>query len=99
MVEVRMRNEHDIHRREVAQVQAGLAQSLQNEQPARKVRVDDDIHSSHLEEEAGMADEGDAQLAAFNELRLVRASGTRCDGGMTDEAGKAAGSLAKCRIF
>ena len=46
-----------------------------------------------------MADEGDAELAALDELRLVGASGAGGDGGMADETGEAASALAESLIF
>src|SRR5277367_5657883 len=99
MVEVGVRDEHDVHRRKLAQVQPRLAEALQDEKPACEVGIDDDVHPPHLEEEAGMANEGDAELAGLDELWFMGASGTGRNGGMADEAGKTAGSLAKCSIF
>lgn len=94
-----VRDEHDIHGRKVAQVETGLAEPLQNEKPTCEVGIYDDVHSSHLEEKAGVSNESDAQLAALNELRFMGASGARRDGRMANEAGEAAGSFAKGRIL
>jgi len=63
VIKMRMRDKYDIHRRQVAQMQTGLAQPFQNKKPAREVRVNDDVHPADLEEEAGMADERYAQIA------------------------------------
>ncbi len=60
MVEVRVRNQHRINCRKIAQPQTGTAQALEDEDPAGEVRVDQDVLAAHLEEEAGMSDEGHA---------------------------------------
>ena len=63
VIEVSMRHQDNIHRRQVAQVQSGLTQALEDEQPARKVRIDYDILSANLQKEAGVSYEGDAELS------------------------------------
>ena len=63
VIEVSVRYQDDIHWRQVAQVQSRLSQALEDEEPARKVRIDYDILSANLQEEAGVSDEGDAEFA------------------------------------
>ena len=63
VIEVSMRHQDNIHRRQVAQIQSRLSQALEDKEPARKVRIDDDILSADLQEEAGVSDEGDAEFA------------------------------------
>src|ERR1039458_9364543 len=58
VVEVRVRNQHRVDRGQLPQLQSGTAQPLENENPARKVGIDQNILSPDLEEEAGMSDEG-----------------------------------------
>jgi hypothetical protein len=55
MVEVGMRNQHQVDGRKVAQLYSGLSQTLQHKQPAGKIGIDDDVLSTDLDEEAGMA--------------------------------------------
>ena len=64
MVEVRVRHQHGIDGRQVAQPQAGTTQPLEDEEPACKIGIDDDVLAADLQEEAGVSDEGNTQLAA-----------------------------------
>ena len=80
-------------------MQAGLAKALQNKKPAGKVGVDGDVHTAHLEEKAGMADEGHTHVAIRDQLRLVGFAGAGRDCGMPHQARELTGSLAKCWIF
>src|ERR1017187_2172160 len=99
VIEVRVRYEYDVHRRQVAQVQSRLTQALENEQPAREVGIDDDVLSANLQKKAGMSDEGDAQFAVRNQFRFVGLAGARSDRGMPHQARELTGSLAQRRIF
>ena len=69
VVEVRVRNQHRVNRRQLPQLQSGTAQPLENENPTREVGVNQDVLAPDLEEEAGMSDEGYAQLATTGEYR------------------------------
>ena len=48
VVEVRVGYQHHIGRRQVAQVQSRLPQTLEHEKPAREVGIDDDILPADL---------------------------------------------------
>ena len=63
MIEVGVRNQHQVDGRKIGDAQAGTAQALQHEQPAREVGIDDDALAANLHEEAGVADEGDAEFS------------------------------------
>ena len=78
VIEVRVRYQDEIHRRQVAQVQSRLPQALQNEEPAREVGIDDDVLSADLQEEAGVSDEGDAQFAVGDQSSVC--GSRRCAG-------------------
>src|ERR1019366_1544000 len=71
VVEVRVRNQHRVDCRQLPQLQPRTAQPLENENPAREVGIDQNILSPDLEDEAGMSDEGYAQLATAGEHRLT----------------------------
>ena len=71
MIEVRMRYQHDVDGRQVAEAQARPAQALQHEDPAGKIWVDQDILPADLEKEAGMSDEGHAQFAPAGKYRFM----------------------------
>ena len=94
MVEVGVRDEDDVHGRKVAETQAGLAKTFEDKEPAGEVGVDDDVAASDLEEEAGMSNEGDAEFSVRDQPGLVGFSRARGDDGVTDKAGKLAGTLA-----
>src|SRR3984885_10799289 len=99
VIEVRMCDQNDISRRKIAQIQPRLPQPLQDEQPARKIRVDDDVQSADLQKETGMPDEGHAKLPIRNQLRLVRLAGARSDGRMPHQLCELPCSLAQRAIF
>jgi len=63
MIEVRMRHQHQIDRRQVAHPNSRTPQPLQHKQPARKVRIDHHTLPAHLHKKAGMADEGNSKFA------------------------------------
>ena len=99
VIEVRVRHQHNIHWRQIAQIQSRLPQALQNEQPAREVGIDDDVLSANLQKKTGVADEGDAEFAIRNQFRFVGLTGARGDGGMPHQAGELAGAFAQRSIF
>ena len=63
VVEMRVRDQHGVDRRQVGDAQSRAAQALEYEQPAREIGIDDEILATKLHEEAGMSDEGDAHLS------------------------------------
>lgn len=63
VIEMRVGDQHDVGRRQIAQIQSWLTQALQDEKPAREVGIDDNVVASNLEEKAGVPDERDAQFA------------------------------------
>jgi hypothetical protein len=93
VIEMRVGYEHNVHRRQVAEIESGLPQALKNEKPACEVGIDDDILSANLEKEAGMTDEGEAELSLGDEFGFVSFAGTRGDHGMPYEVSKLARAL------
>jgi len=75
VVEVRVRNQHRVDCRQLSQLQSGTAQPLEDENPTREVGIDQDVLAPDLKEEAGVSDEGYAQLAATGEYRLAGDAG------------------------
>src|ERR1019366_7023560 len=88
VVEVRVRNQHRVDCGQLPQLQPGTAQSLENENPAREVGIDQDVLAPDLEEEAGMPDEGYAQLATAGEYGLTGDAGARRHGGAAHQGSK-----------
>ena len=63
VVEMGMRYQHKVDRREVMNFKARLAEAFDNLQPLRPVRVDENAVLGGLNEKRGVADPGDAKLA------------------------------------
>lgn len=80
-------------------MQPGLADTLQQKQPARKVGVNDNILSAELQEEAGVSDEGKAQLSVSRQLGLMRLSRAWSHRGMPYQTRKLARPLAQGGII
>jgi len=99
VVEVSVSDQHQVNRRQVANLQPGLPQPLQHEQPARKVGVDENILPANLEEETGMPDECHTHLPIGDELWLMSAAGSGSDGGVAHQAAKLPGTLAKSGVL
>jgi hypothetical protein len=71
MIEVSVRDQHKINRRQVRYTQPRTSKPFQYEQPPRKVGVDDYALPADLYEEARVSDEGDAKLTVGCQSRLV----------------------------
>src|ERR1039457_4710920 len=99
MIEVRVRNQHDIHWRQFAQIQSRLTQTLQNEKPAREVGIDDDVLSANLQKKTGVPDKGHAELAIRSQGCLMGLARTRRDHGMAHQASKLPRTLTQRPIF
>src|ERR1039458_404623 len=98
MIEVGMGHQHHVDGRQIGDSESGTAQAFQDEQPAREVRIDDDALSANLHEEAGMPDEGDAELAAGGEAGFVSLAVARSYSGMAHQPSELGGALTKGRI-
>src|SRR5437016_5634470 len=70
VVKVGMGYEHNIDGRQIAHVQAGTAQALEYEKPAREVGIDHNAAPANLHQEAGVADEGDAEFSVGGQTWL-----------------------------
>jgi len=76
MVEVRVRQQHQINRWQILHTQAGTLEPLEQEQPVREVRVHQHIQVIELDEERRMADPSQRHLTmpqARKNRRLMRA--------------------------
>ena len=99
VVEVGMCNQHQVNGRQIAHPQARLPQTLEDEEPARKVGIDDNILAANLEEETGMTDESYAHLAAGRQLGLVGVAGPGSDRGAPHQAAELPGTVAESAIL
>ena len=66
-----MGHQHQVNGRQIADFEARLPQTLEDEEPARKVGIDDNILAAHLEKKTRMTDEGYAHFAAGRQLGLM----------------------------
>jgi hypothetical protein len=71
VIEVRMRHQDKIDFGQMMNFESGLLQSLNHLQPLRPNWVDQDIHLMRLDQERGVSDPRDADLARSN-LRELR---------------------------
>jgi len=94
VIKMRVRDQNHVHRRQVAHVQSRLPDAFQQKQPAREVRIDDDVLSAQLQEETGVSDKREAEFAVGHELRFVSASRPRSDRRMPHQSRKLARPLA-----
>lgn len=62
MVKVRVRNQHHIDARKVSNSKTRSTKAPQHEEPSGKVRINDKVLTTNLQEEAGMTDESDSGL-------------------------------------
>ena len=99
VIEVSVGDQNQINRRQIPQLHSRLAQALQDEQPARKVGIDEDILAADLQKEAGMTDESHPHLTVGNQLGLVGEASSRRDRGVPHQAAKLPGTLAKRGIL
>jgi len=77
VIEMRVRNQHHVDGRQVANTESGSADAFQQKQPTREVWIDQNALPAHLHEKRSVADEGHAQFAVADERWLV---GTACAG-------------------
>lgn len=79
MIEVRVREQHEIDGREMLDAQAGAFDALEEKKPIRKIRVDEDVEIGELHEERRMANPRQGDLAArqFGKDRLFMLPGSR----------------------
>ena len=81
MVEMRVRDEDKIDRRQMIDLKTGALQTLDHLEPHRPIRVDQHVHRFHLDQERRMADPGDGKLARSNWWKewLRATTGTFCE--------------------
>jgi len=65
VIHVGVRDQHPIHRRQTRQLDAGTPQALDQHQPVREIRVDQQRLSAELEQKRGVADKGQSEVAAM----------------------------------
>jgi hypothetical protein len=83
MIKVRVREEDEVYGRQVLDFEAGAFDAFEEKEPVGKVRVNQDVEVRELEEEGGVADPGDGDLAVvefgkFGFAMLAGASGEEC---------------------
>src|SRR5260221_5110631 len=99
MIEMRVRDQHQIDRRKVSDPQAGLAQALQHKKPAGEIGIDDDIFAAYLQEKTGMAYEGHAHLPVGRQDRTVGFARPRRHHRVAHQVAELLGAAAQRRIL
>jgi len=82
MIEMSVRYQHHVDRGQVADADARFSKPLEDKKPAGKIRIDQDVLATHLDEEGGMTDKSESQLAVADQGRLVDLAGSRSYGGV-----------------
>ena len=93
MIEVSVRDQHQVNRRKVANLHARLAQSLQQEKPTREIWINQNVLAAHLDKETRMPDECQAQIAVRYKLWFTSFTRARSHHGVADQSGELAGSF------
>lgn len=96
---MRVRHQHQVDWREIPDLHARLTQSLQQEQPWREVRIEQNILSAHLYEETGMADEREPEITVAGELGFAGFPRSWGDRRMPHQSGELACTLAQRGIL
>ena len=99
VVEVRVRDQYKIDRREITNLHPGLAQSFKHKKPAREVRIDDNVLPTHLQEETGVPNKSHSHLGVGHQNWLVGLANSGGHSRMADELPKLARALAHCRTL
>ena len=64
MIEMSMRYQHHVNGRQVSNPDTGPLEALENEDPLRKVWVDQEVFAANLQEKTRVAYKSDAKLPA-----------------------------------
>ena len=87
MVEVRVRQQHQVNRRQILDFQTGALDAFQQKKPVRKIRVNQHVQVRELDEKRGVADPGDGDFAVFQfwENRAARLAVARREPAFQDQ--------------
>ena len=95
MIEVRVRQQHHINRRQIFDLEAGAFEPLLQKKPVRKIRIDQHVQIRELDQEGGMADPRDGDLAMFQlgKNRALMLAVARREQGFPDQLAKKCGGI------
>jgi len=87
MIEVRVRQQHEVNRRQIFYLDAGALDAFQEKKPVRKIRVNQHVQVRELDEKRRVADPGDGDLAVlqFWEHRAARLAVARREPALQDQ--------------
>ena len=86
MIEMRVGYQDIVNGRQVPELHPGAAQALEDEEPAGKIGINDNVVSADLNKKSGMADESKAELIVSSKQRFVKLAGARSESGVADNA-------------
>src|SRR5207248_6211216 len=99
VVEVGMGDQDQINSGQVAYLQTRPSKPFKDKQPAREVRIDDNVLACNLEEKTGMADESYTHLPIGYQPGLVSTTSSGSDHGVAHQGPELPGTLAERRIL
>jgi hypothetical protein len=65
MIEMRVRQQNQVNRRQIADFQTGALDAFQKKKPVRKIRVNQHVQIRELDQKRRVADPGDGNFAEF----------------------------------
>lgn len=71
VVHVRVCEEHGVNGGQVLDADAGFAQAMDQDEPVGENRVDQEVEATQLQQERGVANEGDAEFAGIHHLGFM----------------------------
>src|SRR5215469_140159 len=98
MIEVGVGDQDKVDRRKIRDAQARTTKTLQYEQPAGKIGVNDDAFSANLNKETCVTDESDTQFPIRCEARFVGLTRAWSHRRMPHQASELCGAFAQRRI-
>src|ERR1700688_2173809 len=96
---MRVRDQNEVNGRQITNLHPRLPESFQHKKPARKVRVNDDVLPTYLQEETGVPNKSHAHLAGWHQNRLMGFANSGSHSRMAYELPKLPGALAHCRTL
>lgn len=99
VVKVGVGHQHNVNGRQIAKLHTRLPQSLQNEEPARKIWIDNHVLPTDLDKKAGVSNESEAHLSIAYQRWLVGFAGPGNDCRMAHQAAEGAGTFPKSRVL
>ena len=95
MIEMRVRQQHHVNRRQILDFEAGALDPFQQKKPVREIGINQHVQVRELDQERGMADPGDGDLAVFKfgKNRPLMFAVARCEQSLPDQLAEKRGRV------